>query len=232
MVQEVFNRVEKKYLLDKLTSEKLIKRLSSYIKSGEYPYSKICNIYFDTDNDELIRKSIEKPVYKEKVRLRSYGIPNEEDKVFLEIKKKFKGVVTKRRIQLRLNEFYNYLEKGIMPNSNIQIFKEIDYCFKKYNLKPCIYLSYERYSYIGKEDDNLRITFDTNILSRDYDLKLEKGDYGVNLLDKDMYIMEIKCLGGMPIWLSHILAEMKIYPISFSKYGKIYQKNLKEEKIS
>ena len=102
MVQEVFNRVEKKYLLDKLTSEKLIKRLSSYIKSGEYPYSKICNIYFDTDNDELIRKSIEKPVYKEKIRLRSYGIPNEENKVFLEIKKKFKRNSYKKKNRINI----------------------------------------------------------------------------------------------------------------------------------
>lgn len=90
MAQEVFNRIEKKYLLDKATAEKLIRRLSPYIKSGEYPYTKICNIYFDTSHYELIRKSIEKPVYKEKVRLRSYGVPNKEDKVFLEIKKKFK----------------------------------------------------------------------------------------------------------------------------------------------
>jgi len=125
-----------------------------------------------------------------------------------------------------------YFDKGVEPNTNIQIFKEIDYCFKKYNLKPSIYLSYERYSYVGKEDNNLRITFDTNILSRTCDLKLEKGDYGVNLLDKEMYIMEIKSMGSMPIWLTHILAEMKIYPTSFSKYGKIYQKNLEEEKIS
>jgi len=119
-----------------------------------------------------------------------------------------------------------------MPKSNIQIFKEIDYCFEKYHLKPSIYISYERYSYSGKDDKDFRITFDTNILSRDYDLNLEKGDYGTNLIDNNSFLMEIKCIGSMPIWLSHILAEMKIYPISFSKYGKIYQKNLKEEKIS
>ena len=112
MIQEVFNRVEKKYVLTKLQAEKLAKKISSYIESGEYPYSKICNIYFDTDNNELIRKSIEKPLYKEKIRLRSYGVPNKEDKVFLEIKKKFNGIVTKRRIDLSLNETNDYLENG------------------------------------------------------------------------------------------------------------------------
>lgn len=131
-----------------------------------------------------------------------------------------------------MDEVNKYLEKGVVPNNNTQIFKEVDYCFKKYNLKPSIYISYERYSYCGKDNKDFRITFDTNILSREYDLTLDKGDYGTSLLDENMYIMEVKCIGGMPIWFSNILAEMKIYPISFSKYGKIYQKNLKEEKIS
>lgn len=119
------------------------------------------------------------------------------------------------------------MEKGIAPN-NKQIFKELDYCFKKYNLNPKLYLSYERYSYEGIEDKNFRITFDTNIISRDYDLNLEKGDYGTKLIDENAFIMEVKNIGSMPLWLTHILAEMKIYPISFSKYGKIYQKGLKK----
>jgi len=102
MAQEVFNRIEKKYLLDKNTAEQLIKRITPYIKSGEYPYTKICNIYFDTNNDELIRKSIEKPVYKEKIRLRSYGIPKNEDKVFLEIKKKFKRSSCKKKNRINI----------------------------------------------------------------------------------------------------------------------------------
>lgn len=226
MIQTVFNRVEKKYLLSKLQAERLIKKISENVKPGEYPYSKICNIYFDTKNSELIRKSIEKPVYKEKIRLRSYGIPNENDKVFLEIKKKFEGVVTKRRIAIPLNSVYSYLENGILPNSNKQIFNELDYCFKKYNLEPSMYISYERYSYAGKEDENFRITFDTNITSRDYDLKLDKGDYGLKLFGKDTYLMEVKALGSMPLWFTKALSELKIYPVSFSKYGKIYENKL------
>lgn len=230
MIQKVFNRIEKKYLLNKEMAEELIKRISSHIKSSKYPYTKICNIYFDTDNKELIRKSIEKPIYKEKIRLRSYGVPNEEDKVFLEIKKKFKGIVTKRRIPVTLKEAYEYLENGIIPEKDKQIFKEIDYCFKRYNLVPSIYISYERYSYQEKENKDLRITFDTNIISRDYDLRLEKGSYGINLIDNETYIMEIKSINSMPLWLTHTLADLEIYPTSFSKYGKIYQKKLEEEK--
>ena len=194
MIQTVFNRVEKKYVLTRLQAERLMKEINKNIKAGEYPYSKICNIYFDTKNNELIRKSIEKPVYKEKIRLRSYGIPSMEDKVFLEIKKKFDGVVTKRRIALNLNEVYEYLENGVIPNENNQIFKELDFCFKKYNLEPSMYISYERYSYQGKEDENFRLTFDTNILSRDYDLYLDKGDYGLKLIGDNTYLMEVKAL--------------------------------------
>lgn len=226
MIQMVFNRVEKKYLLTKLQAERLIKKINENIKPGEYPYSKICNIYFDTKNSELIRKSIEKPVYKEKVRLRSYGIPNKEDRVFLEIKKKFDGIVTKRRIGLSLKDVYNYLEKGKTPNTNKQIFSELDYCFKKYNLEPSMYISYERYSYEGKENENFRVTFDTNITSRDYDLKLDKGDYGLRLFGNETYLMEVKALGSMPLWFTRVLSELKIYPISFSKYGKIYENKL------
>lgn len=226
MIQTVFKRVEKKYLLNKYQAEKLINKISRYIKSDEYPYSKICNIYFDTQNSDLIRRSIEKPVYKEKVRLRSYGIPNKEDRVFLEIKKKFDGVVTKRRIALKLEDVYDYLENGKKPEANKQIFNEIDYCFKKYSLKPSMYISYERYSYAGKDDDNFRLTFDTNIISRDSDLKLDNGDYGINAIGKDVFLMEVKCLGSMPLWFTNTLSDLKIYPISFSKYGKIYENKL------
>ncbi|MBO4816167.1 MAG: polyphosphate polymerase domain-containing protein [Clostridia bacterium] len=226
MIQTVFNRVEKKYLLTKLQAERLTKKINEYIKPGEYPYTRICNIYFDTNNNELIRKSIEKPVYKEKVRLRSYGVTNKEDRVFLEIKKKFEGIVTKRRISLKLKDVYNYLENGKRPNTNKQIFNELDYCFKKYNLEPSMYISYERYSYAGKENENFRITFDTNIVSRDYDLKLDKGDYGLKLIGDDLYLMEIKAIDSMPIWFTKAISELKIYPISFSKYGKTYQNKL------
>jgi len=230
MLSQVFNRVEKKYLLDKEKYELLMEAIKDNIKPDEFEYSKICNIYYDTNNHELIRKSIEKPVYKEKVRLRSYGIPSLESKVFIEIKKKFKGIVTKRRTKLKLKEFYKYLENGEFDETN-QVLKEIDYCFKRYNLIPSIYISYERHSFCGKEDKSFRLTFDTNIKSREYDLSLEKGDYGEYLLEEGNYLMEVKAIGGMPLWLAHVLAELKIYPTSFSKYGRIYKNNNFKEVI-
>lgn len=216
---QTFQRIEKKYLIDKDTHDKLLLKLKDKIKPDKYFKSTICNIYFDTDNHDLIRHSLDKPLYKEKVRLRSYGIPQLEDIVFLEIKKKYKSIVNKRRIALNLNDFYN----KIIPNTQIK--KEIDYLFKFYNLKPSLYLAYDRLAYIANNDSSLRITFDTNIRSRNDNLYLEKGDYGESLFDKDYYIMEIKANNAFPLWLVEILSNLKIYPISFSKYGKIYERN-------
>ena len=174
----------------------------------------------------MIINSLEKPIYKEKIRLRSYGIPKLNDKIFFEIKKKYHGIVYKRRETLTLKKAYDYLEKDKYNDS--QIMKEIDYCFKKYKLEPSLYLAYDRYSYID-EDKNFRLTFDYNIRSRTNDLKLDSGDHGDYLLNNNNYIMEVKCLNAMPLWFCDILSKLKIYPISFSKYGKIYEKKVLEE---
>jgi hypothetical protein len=224
MVQEVFERIEKKYLLTEKQKNNLLKIIDKNIEKNDYFFSEIRNIYFDNSENELIRQSIEKPLYKEKVRIRSYGKPNIEDNIFLEIKKKFNGIVYKRRIEVKLKDIYKYLQTGILNCENEQIFKEINYCLKKYNLKPAIFISYERYSYLGKEDKNFRITFDTNINYREHNLKIEKDDNNVSLIGKENYLMEVKSLNSMPIWFTKALSDLKIYPISFSKYGEIYKK--------
>lgn len=222
----VFKRVEKKYLLSEDLYQKLFEKMNNYITVDTYDFSTICNIYFDTDDYLLVNRSIEKPIYKEKVRLRSYGVPKKNSKVFLEIKKKYKGVVGKRRVSAPLKEFYTYFDTGKYPNVDTQIMNEIDYCFKFYNLKPKVFLAYDRYSYKGKDDSNFRITFDKNIRSRTDNLYLENGDNGMLLLDKNCYIMEVKTLGAYPLWFARILSELNIYPTSFSKYGNVYKKQI------
>lgn len=222
----VFKRVEKKYLLSEDLYQKLFEKINNYITVDTYDFSTICNIYFDTDDYLLVNRSIEKPIYKEKVRLRSYGVPKKNSKVFLEIKKKYKGVVGKRRVSAPLKEFYTYFDIGKYPNVDTQIMNEINYCFKFYNLKPKVFLAYDRYSYKGKDDSNFRITFDKNIRSRTDNLYLEKGDNGMLLLDKNCYIMEVKTLGAYPLWFAQILSELNIYPTSFSKYGNVYKKQI------
>lgn len=223
---ETFRRTEKKFVLTEEQYKKLLDKIKDRIYKDPYYKSTICNIYFDTDNYDLIINSIEKPIYKEKVRLRSYNVPTLNDNVFLEIKKKYKGVVGKRRITLKLKDFYNYIEKGIIPNCNGQIMNEIDYCFKNYNLKPVMFLAYDRLSYYDKEDKNFRITIDQNIRSRENNLRLEKGDKGDLYFKDNVYIMEAKALNSYPLWFIKTLSELKIYSTSFSKYGNIYSKKI------
>lgn len=227
---EIFERIEKKYMLNEEQYEALQNRIKDYMMADNYGLHTICNVYYDTDNYELIRTSIEKPPYKEKLRIRSYGIPKEQDKTFIEIKKKYDGIVYKRRIQLSLKDARKYLEHGIKPAKDSQILREIDYFMKFYHPVKQMYIAYDRIAMFGIEDDSIRITFDRNIRSREYDLDLGKGDYGELLLDKGSILMEVKVAGAYPLWMVDVLSDLKIYPTSFSKYGTIYKQKVQEKR--
>lgn len=228
-IQAVFKRVEKKYMVEKDTFPILMKRLLEHMNVDQYGMHTICNIYYDTDRYDLIRASLEKPVYKEKFRVRSYGVPNASDNVFLEIKKKYKGIVYKRRMVMDLEASKKFLREGVPPEEESQIQNEIQYFMKYYEPEPKVFIAYDRMALFGKEDRELRITFDTNIRSRDYDLELESGDHGELLLERGEHLMEIKIAGAMPLWLSSLLTELSIYPASFSKYGNVYKKKIRQE---
>lgn len=225
--QGTFKRYEKKYLLSEKKYKMLRQRLENQLIIDHFGKVTICNIYFDTPNHQLIRSSLEKPVYKEKLRLRSYGTPKEGEEVFIELKKKYKGVVYKRREKMELVKAEQYLYDYRPASKLTQITKEIDWFLKFYqDLVPSMYISYNRIAMYGMEDADLRVTFDSNILWREDDLYLESGVWGNSLLEEGQRLMEIKIPGTMPIWLSHILDELEIYPVSFSKYGKGYQQSL------
>lgn len=224
---EVFNRYEHKYLLDKETYEKMLNIMDTHMvldshNLNHHTYT-IANIYFDTKDDYLIRHSLEKPQYKEKLRMRAYGVPGEKSKVFLEIKKKYHGIVNKRRTTLGLDEAYRLVESGEMPQvkdyMNEQVLHEIVYFLHHYKLEPKVYLAYNRIAYFEKDNPDLRVSFDTNIRTRRYDVHLEDGDYGEQLLDDNIYLMEIKTARAIPLWLAHTLTELNIHRCSFSKYG-------------
>lgn len=230
---DIFRRVEKKYIIDRNQYTKIKEVLKEYMEEDEYGKSTICNIYFDTDNYDLIRHSTEKPYYKDKIRLRSYNIPNQDSTVFLEIKKKCDGVVGKRRIEMQLKEFKEYLKDSeSLEASNYQVKQELDYYFKYYNLTPKMYLSYDRCAYYEKNNRDFRVTFDNNILARNYDLDLEAGNEGSNILDSNYYAMEIKTLGSIPIWLVKIINDLGLQPQGFSKYGEAYTKLIINNKIN
>lgn len=225
-VNYTFQRIEKKYKLTRGQYEEFVERISPHMQMDKYGLHTICNIYYDTQTDELVRRSIEKPKYKEKLRLRSYGVPTDDSTVFLEIKKKFKGIVFKRRVSMKHSEAVSYTQDGFKPSFENQILEEIDYFINLYRPVPKLFLGYDRTAWFGKEDSQIRMTFDSNIRSRSYDLDLTMGDHGELLNDDDSVILEIKVPMAYPMWLTRILSEMEIYPVSFSKYGNVYKENL------
>jgi SPX domain protein involved in polyphosphate accumulation len=234
MAQSVFDRIEKKYLMDEEKFNQMLEALKPYMEIDAYGLHNIRNIYFDTDTDELIRTSLEQPVYKEKFRIRCYGQPTEETDIFMEIKKKYKGVTNKRRIGVKNQELTDYLERGIIPeriaakNPSGQIFREIDYMIKRYGLQPKLYLAYDRIALFGKEDSGFRVTFDQNIRSRRENLTLFCDENTTLLMNEKKYLMEVKAAGAMPLWFVQILSELEIQKVSFSKYGNIYRKEVAE----
>ncbi len=233
MAQEVFRRIEKKYLLERPQYEKLVRALNTYMNKDKYFESNIMSLYYDTPDYRLIRASMEKPVFKEKIRLRSYGVPESDSTVFLEYKRKYKGVVYKRRTVMPLMDVDTFTSGGEIEPNNPQIENELRYAFKTYpDLQPRMLITYHRFSYYGKDDPNLRITFDDEVTYRGYDLDLSCGVYGRTLLKNGQRLMEIKIPDAMPLWLSKLLGELKIYPTSFSKYGTAYTNLMIEGKLN
>lgn len=221
--QMIFKRSEIKYMIDEDIFRKLMEVMKKYMIADDYGRSTVCSLYFDTTDYLLIRRSLDHPMYKEKLRLRSYGVANESTKVFVEIKKKYDSIVYKRRIAMKESEAQRYLlhHEKVMSG---QISDEIDYCMDHYKgLAPAVMLSYEREAYYAKDDHEFRITFDRNILWRDYDLSLCKGIYGNPILKEDQVLMEVKTAGAIPLWMVEFLSENKIYKTSFSKYGTAYR---------
>jgi len=232
--QTVFKRYELKYMLTLEQKEKVLKAMEPYMALDQYGHTTIRNIYFDTDNYRLIRHSIEKPTYKEKLRIRSYSRANPDSPVYVELKKKYKHVVYKRRVVMPEIKAMEWMCGRHHVHQRTQISEEIEYFMDFYKtLHPTIFLSYERDAYYSKDGRDFRVTFDDNILCRQYNLSLGSQVGGVPILDEGKVLMEIKCSGGIPLWMTHVLSKEHIYKTSFSKYGTAYQiiiyPKLKEE---
>ena len=222
--KDVFQRIEVKYLLDDMQYTELRKRLEGMAEVDSYGKTSILNIYFDTPDYKLIERSLEKPVYKEKLRLRTYGVADDDTNAFIEIKKKYKGVVYKRRISMPYAKAIDYLVGGKRPEERSQISDEIDYFLKYYKgIRPAMAISYDRIAMAGINDPELRITFDTNIRWRTNDLSLKKGNVGKDILLPGQHLMELKIAGAMSTELARILDELNIRQVSFSKYGRGYE---------
>lgn len=225
MAQTVFQRYELKYMLTKAQKRNILKAMEPYMELDEYGRTTIRNIYYDTGNYRLVRRSIEKPAYKEKLRIRSYSQAKPDSGVFVELKKKYQDVVYKRRVLMKEEAAREWILGRRPCGMDTQISNEIDYFLSYYQtLRPAVFLSYEREAYGAIDRSDFRVTFDDTILFRKEDLSLGSVAYGTPLLPEGMALMEIKCSGGIPIWMAQALSKGKIYKTSFSKYGTAYRR--------
>jgi len=221
----LFERKELKYLMNMGQWDSLLRSIGGYIQPDDYHTYGICNVYLDTPDFRLIRRSLEKPVYKEKLRLRSYGPTGLSEDVYLELKKKYKGVVYKRRTKMSLGDALRFVSGDGSEGSQIE--REIRYFLERNEgIAPAMYVSYDREAWRGRDDGELRITLDGNILWREENPDLSAPPFGNGLLGPGERLMEIKCAGSMPLWLTEALARNRIYQTSFSKYGKAYAQRL------
>lgn len=221
--QMIFKRYELKYLLDRRQLDAILQAISPYMSIDQYGRGTICNIYYDTPNFRLIRESLDKPVYKEKLRLRSYGPAGAEDTTFVELKKKYKDVVYKRRIALPQAQAMACLS-GEQPLPDSQIGREIAYALAFYQaLEPAVYLSYERQAFFQRDGGSFRLTLDENIRYRRQALTLDSAPWGKPILPPGQVLMELKTAGGLPLWMVQALSQNRVYKTSFSKYGSAYQ---------
>ena len=225
-----FKRIEKKYLLSEAQYSALFRRIGSHLKPDEFGRSTVMSLYLDTADYRIIRNSIEAEDYKEKLRLRSYGTAAPDTKVFLELKKKFDGVVYKRRAAMTLTEAERYLQTGSRPFKS-QIMSEIDWAMRLYGWpQPRVMIACEREAWFDEAHPDLRLTFDRDIRYRESGLQLSRGSAGIRLLPEETVLLEIKTAGAMPLWLAQALDAEGILPGSFSKYGAAYTRKLEENR--
>ena len=224
-----FKRVEKKYLLSEAQYDALLRRIGWHLRPDEFGRSTVMSLYLDTPDHRIIRSSMEAVDYKEKLRLRSYGTARAGSTVFLELKKKYGGVVYKRRAAMTLTEAERYLRTGIKPFES-QIMSELDWAMRLYGRpKAAMLIACEREAWFDEAHPDLRMTFDRNIRCRENELRLDRGSAGTLLLPKDTVLLEIKTAGAMPLWLADALDAERILPGSFSKYGEAYLRTLEEK---
>lgn len=250
--QKVFKRYELKYLLTEEQRDKILMAMEPFMEMDRYGESTIRNIYFDTDGSILARRSIMKPDFKEKLRIRSYQKADADSIVFTELKRKYDHVVYKRRIGMPERDAMHWicgysrgtdpvLRRGSEEAGDIQVSNEIRYFLDYYpGLRPAMFISYDRQAYKMKApaqmtpeqrmqagyDRGFRVTFDQNILCRDYDMSLCADVYGKRILPEGKVLMELKCSGGIPLWMTEVLSAEHIYKTSFSKYGTAYTQKL------
>lgn len=234
----VFKRYEKKFLMDEAMMERLMPvllehmELDKFCKNGQSYH--ICNLYYDTAQNDVIRDSLQHPYYKEKLRMRSYGIPKDgSTKVFLELKKKVAGEVTKRRAKLRYDQAQRFLADRTMPEGldylDRQILREVEYYLSHKDVRPTVFVSYDRVALFDRSDKSFRLTFDYNLRTLRGEVSFEKGVEAQPLMEEGFRLMEVKVSNAYPKWFADLLSDSGIHRHSFSKFGVEYKTHLKND---
>lgn len=222
MVDFVFERYEQKYCISSSLYDKFLPLIQNYLVMDKYGITTIQSLYYDTDDYRLIRNSIEKPIYKEKLRVRCYGLNDDNRDIYIEMKRKYDGIVYKRRLACKEDSIEQTID-----DCTSQIGKEISYFYHYYGtLKPKMMILYDRIAYYDQNSD-LRITFDFVIRYRKENLNFHSTLEGKSLFDSDTVLMEIKSSHPFPLWLCSFLSKEQIFKCSFSKYGYAYQLEIK-----
>lgn len=230
--REIFQRYELKYLIPFDKYKAIAKAL---IDSGKMRYDKfgdgygrynIVSLYFDSDDKKIYYETRNKLRFRQKLRLRVYDNATINSPAFLEVKQKFNKVVNKRRTKIKLADAYDYIKFGRNSEngleeynpSNPQILEEVEAFRSLYDLKPRLVVSYDRQAFHGIEDPDLRVTFDYNLTTRDDNLRIEDGPYGMYFVDPNLSVMEVKVSQSVPFWLARLLSEYECPRKSVSKF--------------
>ena len=234
---ENFSRYEFKFPVKYDDMDRMLDDLAPYVGQDEHTdengYYTISSIYLDNDTWQCFYETINRDKYRQKVRLRVYGSVDNNSICFFELKAKFKGLVGKRRVKMRLGDAMTFIKEcnaGHDPDintfecSNRQILKELKHIILTKSLKPTVVVSYERLALFSKDDPDLRITFDVNIRTRDTELDLTKGTGGDYVTSEDTAILEVKTSKNIPYWLVGILKKYNYKDQTFSKYCSHFSK--------
>jgi len=221
-MESIFRRHEEKYLVTEEKSAALRGMVAQHMAPDRFGEYLVQNVYYDTDDWSVVRASIEKPLYKEKLRLRCYGTPRREGLAYLELKKKWKGTVYKRRVALPLAALSEGSLQGLLSQDPSQISHELAFYLASHKVHGKAYIAYTRAAFTGAGDDGLRVTFDTDLRFRLDRLDFRCPGDGLPLLPQGTLLMEVKTEKGIPLWLAHGLSAGKVFPTRFSKYGTCY----------
>ncbi len=236
MNKDTFKRKEIKYVLDAAQHERLRSVVYEQLPPAVFGTGRVSSLYLDTADRSVIARSLEKPLYKEKMRVRWYGAPDlmAAHDAFIELKKKYDGIVYKRRLQVSPGKVRAFLSgmpcadlvqqdvralDGQTDAQRIQIARELDAArARAARLRPSVIISCDRTSFGTDDENGLRITFDEHLHAQG----LFDGESKFPLMAERHAIMEVKCTGAYPLWLVSALNSAKAYPASFSKYGRFY----------